>query len=595
MATAEPSRLSTLRDDWRTLKTLLPWLWRFPARVVFALCCLLGAKLANVSLPLILKHIVDHLSHPHGQLLTVPVALILAYGALRLFTTLLAELRDVIFAKVAQNTIRQMAVQTFRHLHELSLAFHLNRHSGALSSDMARGTRGIGSLLSFMLFNILPTVFEIVLITVLLVTLYDWRFAIVTLLTVIIYVTFTLRVTEWRNRHRRQMNELDSSANAKSMDALINYETVKYFGNEQYEADRYDAALARWEDASIANELSMAWLNTGQAGIIAVGVTLLVLLAAQGVVQHRMTMGDLVAVNTFLIQLYAPLNLLGMAYREIRQALTDMERMFKLRDIPIVVADRPDAQKLQASNMEIEFKQVNFAYDPRHPLLHDISFRIRPGQKVAIVGPSGAGKSTISRLLYRFYDVETGQILVNGQDLRSYTQASLRQHMGVVPQDTVLFNDTLAYNIAYGRPDATEAEVRQAAQGAHIFNFIETQPDGWQTRVGERGLKLSGGEKQRVAIARTLLKNPPLLILDEATSALDSQTEQHIATELLELTQQRTTLVVAHRLSTIMDADEILVMDQGRIVERGFHADLLAQGGTYANLWALQAEPSTKN
>ncbi|NNM52806.1 MAG: ABC transporter ATP-binding protein/permease [Pseudomonadales bacterium] len=492
--------MSTLRDDWRTLQTLLPLLWRFPTRVILALCCLLGAKIANVSLPLLLKQIVDHLSHPHGRLLTVPLALILGYGALRLLTTLLAELRDVVFAKVAQNTIRQTAVQTFRHLHELSLAFHLNRHSGALSSDMARGTRGIGSLLSFMLFNILPTVFEIVMITVLLVTLYDWRFAAVTLVTVIVYVTFTLRVTEWRNRHRRQMNELDSTANAKSMDALINYETVKYFGNEHYEADRYDAALARWEKASIANELSMAWLNTGQAGIIAVGVTLLVLLAAQGVVQHHMTLGDLVAVNTFLIQLYAPLNLLGMAYREIRQALTDMERMFKLRDIPIAVADRPGAEELKASSMDIEFKHVSFSYDPRHPLLHDVSFHLRPGQKIAIVGPSGAGKSTVSRLLYRFYDVEEGQILVNGKDLRSYTQASLRRHMGVVPQDTVLFNDTLAYNIAYGRTLATETEVRQAAQGAHILNFIEAQPDGWQTRVGERGLKLSGGEKQRVAV-----------------------------------------------------------------------------------------------
>ncbi|RZU48224.1 ATP-binding cassette subfamily B protein [Fluviicoccus keumensis] len=576
------------RNDWQTLKTLFPYLWRYKTRVVLALSFLVLAKVAMVSIPLILKHIVDDLSNGPKALLAVPVGLILAYGVLRLASTAFGELRDAVFAKVAQRAIRNVALETFNHLHKLSLRYHLNRQTGGVTRDISRGTRGIGSLLSFMLFNILPTILEIGMITAILVTLYDWRFAVVTLGTIVVYTAFTVIVTEWRNKTRREMNELDSKANTRAVDSLLNYETVKYFGNEQWEAKRYDHALERWEDAAVKNEISIGILNSGQSGIIAVGITILVWLAADGVARGTMTLGDLVAVNAFLIQLYAPLNILGMAYREIKQALTDMERMFSLMREDAEIEDAPDAVPLATRSATVEFAGVDFGYDAKRQILHGVDFRIPAGQTVAVVGSSGAGKSTLSKLLYRFYDVGGGVIRINGADVRTLTQASLRAHIGIVPQDTVLFNDTIYYNIAYGRPDATREEVMEAARSASILHFIESLPDKWDTTVGERGLKLSGGEKQRVAIARTILKNPPILIFDEATSALDSQTEKAIQAELAQISASRTTLIIAHRLSTIIDADEILVMEHGRVVERGPHRELLAQEGVYAKMWALQ-------
>ena len=576
------------RNDWQTLKTLFPYLWQYKTRVVLALACMVLAKVAMVAIPLILKHIVDGLSMGPKALVAVPIGLILAYGVLRLASTAFGELRDAVFAKVAQRAIRNVALETFNHLHKLSLRYHLNRQTGGVTRDISRGTRGIGSLLSFMLFNILPTILEIGMITAILVTLYDWRFAVVTLGTIVIYTTFTVIVTEWRNKTRREMNELDSKANTRAVDSLLNYETVKYFGNEQWEAKRYDHALERWEDAAVKNEISIGILNSGQSGIIAVGITILVWLAADGVAKGTMTLGDLVAVNAFLIQLYAPLNILGMAYREIKQALTDMERMFSLMREDAEIEDSKDAAPLAARSAAVEFAGVDFGYDAKRQILHGVDFSIPAGQTVAVVGSSGAGKSTLSKLLYRFYDVGSGAIRINGTDIRQLTQASLRAHIGIVPQDTVLFNDTIFYNIAYGRPDATREEVMEAARSASILTFIESLPDKWETTVGERGLKLSGGEKQRVAIARTILKNPPILIFDEATSALDSGTEKAIQGELAQISASRTTLIIAHRLSTIVDANEILVMEHGRVVERGAHRELLAQDGVYAKMWALQ-------
>nr|WP_072426966.1 ABC transporter ATP-binding protein/permease [Chitinimonas taiwanensis] len=576
------------RSDWQTLSTLLPYLLKFKGRVTLAISCLVLAKLANVVVPLVLKAIVDHLSAKPGLVLAVPIALILAYGLLRLAMTGFGELRDAIFSKVAQGAIRQLALETFRHLHQLSLRFHLNRQTGGMTRDIERGTRGISILLRFMLFNILPTILEIGLVTGILIWLYDWRFAAVTLVTILMYGVFTIWITEWRTQNRRKMNELDSKANVRAVDSLLNYETVKYFGNEHYEASRYDESMARWEKAAIRNETSNGILNGGQSGIIALGVTGLVWLAADGVVKGQMTLGDLVAVNAFLIQLYAPLNILGMAYREIKQSLTDMEKMFSLLHQNAEVQDAPDAQILHSSAAAVAFQQVDFGYEANRQILHGVDFQIPAGHTLAVVGSSGAGKSTLSRLLFRFYDVNAGAIHINGQDIRQLTQASLRAHIGIVPQDTVLFNDSIYYNIAYGRPDASREEIIEAARSAHILDFIEKLPQGWDTTVGERGLKLSGGEKQRVAIARTILKNPPILIFDEATSALDSKTEKAIQAELAAISANRTTLIIAHRLSTVVDADEILVMEAGRVVERGNHRALLAQNGLYARMWALQ-------
>ncbi|MGH8491654.1 MAG: ABCB family ABC transporter ATP-binding protein/permease [Moraxellaceae bacterium] len=588
MATPDSVKNGSRRSDWQTLKTLFPYLWQYKVRVIIALSCMTLAKVANVSIPLVLKAIVDHLTATPQLLLAVPLALIALYGLLRLATTALGELRDAVFAKVAQGAIRRVALETFNHLHKLGLRYHLNRQTGGVTRDISRGTRGIGSLLSFMLFNILPTILEIGMITAILVTMYDWRFAAVTLITILVYTVFTVVVTEWRNQTRRAMNELDSSANTRAVDSLLNYETVKYFGNEKYEAARYDDAMAKWERSAIQNEKSIGILNSGQSAIIAVGVTVLVWLAADGVVKGTMTLGDLVAVNAFLIQLYAPLNILGMAYREIKQALTDMEKMFSLMDEEAEIQDREHAVVLDTGSAAVEFRHVDFGYDSKRQILFDMNFSIPAGKTLAVVGSSGAGKSTLSRLLYRFYETSAGSVRINDHDVRDISQASVRAHIGIVPQDTVLFNDSIYYNIAYGRPEASREEVVAAARAAHILDFIEAMPDGWETTVGERGLKLSGGEKQRVAIARTILKNPPILIFDEATSALDSRTEKAIQAELFSISADRTTLIIAHRLSTVVEADEILVMEQGRVVERGQHRELLAQDGLYSRMWALQ-------
>jgi ATP-binding cassette subfamily B protein len=589
-SSAPPVARPPHRSDWQTLKTLLPYLWRYKSRVLVAMACLVLAKVANVFIPLLLKRIVDGLGGHHGvaAVLVIPLSLIIAYGLLRLATTAFGELRDAIFAKVAQRAVRTVALETFNHLHRLSLRFHVNRQTGGVTRDISRGTRGIGTLLSFMLFNILPTILEIGMTTALLVTLYDWRFAVVTLGTIAVYTVFTIIVTEWRNSTRRAMNELDTKANVRAVDSLLNFETVKYFGNEKYEAGRYDESMAQWEHSAIRNEQSIGILNSGQSAIIAVGVTILVWLAADGVVRGTMTLGDLVAVNAFLIQLYAPLNILGMAYREIKQALTDMEKMFSLMDEQEEIKDTPTAQVLKTNAATVQFQHVDFSYESNRKILHDVDFTIPAGRTLAVVGSSGAGKSTLSKILFRFYEVSGGTVRVNGHDIRELTQTSLRAHIGIVPQDTVLFNDTIYYNIAYGNPAATREEVIEAARSAHILEFIESLPDQWETTVGERGLKLSGGEKQRVAIARTILKNPPILIFDEATSALDSRTEKAIQAELAHIATNRTTLIIAHRLSTIVDADEILVLEQGRVIERGSHRDLLARDGSYARMWELQ-------
>jgi len=577
------------QSDWKAIKSLLPYLWEFRGRVVLALAFLALAKVATVSVPLVLKEIVDALT-PSQATLALPIFLLVAYGALRLANSTFGELRDMVFAKVTQRSIRRVALRVFEHLHNLSLRFHLERQTGGMSRDIERGTAGIRFLLNFMLFNILPTILEIGFVAIILLVKYDPWFCVVTLATLVVYIAFTLVVTEWRMIFRRNMNEMDSKANTRAIDSLLNYETVKYFGNEGFEAGRYDETLQSWEKAAVRNQTSLSLLNIGQGAVIAVGVTLLMLMAGQGVVRGTMSIGDLVLVNAFLIQLYMPLHFLGFVYREIRHSLAYMERMFGLLERHTEVSDAPDARELKVGGGAIRFEHVSFGYDIRRQILQDVSFDVPAGHKVAVVGASGAGKSTLSRLLFRFYDATTGRIMIDGQDIRAVTQLSLRRAIGIVPQDTVLFNDSIYYNIAYGRPDAAREEIIEAARAAHIDQFVESLPDQYDTTVGERGLKLSGGEKQRVAIARTLLKNPPILVFDEATSALDSRTEKAIQAELLEIATNHTTLVIAHRLSTIMDADQILVMEHGRIIERGTHNELLVRNGAYAHMWALQQQ-----
>jgi len=583
------SSSNTNRADWQTLRSLVPYLLEFKWRVVAAMSLLIFSKLANVSVPLVLKEIIDAMDKTKS-VLVIPVFLIVGYGVLRLFSTLFGELRDAVFANVTQRAIRRVALQVFEHLHSLSLRFHLDRQTGGVSRDIERGTRGIGFLLNFTLFNILPTLLEIGLVAAILLKKYSPWFAIITFITLVIYIAFTLFITEWRMVVRRTMNDLDSKANTRAIDSLLNYETVKYFGNEQYEANRYDHHMEHWETAAVRNQTSLALLNAVQSVIIAIGITALMLLAADQVVRGKMTVGDLVLVNVYMIQLYMPLHFLGFVYREIRHALADMEKMFSLLHEEREIADAPDAETLQAGRAAVQFDHVSFSYAPDRQILFDVSFEIPAGHTVAVVGASGAGKSTLSRLLFRFYDVQQGRILVNGQDIRGVTQTSLRAAIGIVPQDTVLFNDTIYYNIAYGRPDATREQIFAAARSAHIHDFIESLPQGYDSMVGERGLKLSGGEKQRVAIARAILKDPAILIFDEATSALDSKSEKAIQAELRTIAQNRTTLVIAHRLSTVVDADQILVMEQGKIVERGTHRELLAKKQHYAQMWNLQKQ-----
>jgi ATP-binding cassette subfamily B protein len=574
---------------WLTLRTLLPYLWAYRWRVIAALACLVGAKVANVSVPLVFKTMIDGLSSPQ-QALALPVLLLLLYGLLRFSTALFTELREFLFARVTQRAVRQVALEVFRHLHALSLRFHLERQTGGVSRDIERGTRSISSLISYTLYSILPTLVEIGLVLGILFVKYDIGFVLITLVSLVAYIVFTVKVSNWRIDIRRAVNESDSAANTRAIDSLLNYETVKYFNNEDFEARRYDEQMLKWEDAATRSQTTLSALNLGQQVIIALGVTAMMWRAAGGVVDGRMTIGDLVLVNAFLIQLYIPLNFLGVVYREIRQALTDIERMFKLLQENKEIADAPAARDLPSGPLQINFDAVSFAYEADRQILRNLDFAIPPGRTVAVVGQSGAGKSTLARLLYRFYDVTGGAIRINGHDLRSLKQASLRAAIGIVPQDTVLFNDTIFYNIRYGRPDATRDEVFAAARAAQLHEFIESLPQRYETRVGERGLKLSGGEKQRVAIARTLLKNPPILIFDEATSALDSATERAIQGQLERAAVGRTTLIIAHRLSTVMNADEILVMQDGQVVERGTHIALLDAKGNYARMWHLQQQ-----
>jgi ATP-binding cassette subfamily B protein len=579
------------RSDWGTLAKLLPYLWRYRWRVGVALGFLLAAKVANVGVPVLLKNLVDSLSIKPGDpaaLLVVPVGLVVAYGGLRLSTSLFTELRELIFAKATEGTSRSISLEVFRHLHALSLRFHLERQTGGMTRDIERGTRAVHSLISYSLYSIVPTLIEVTLVLSLLAIKFDAWFAWITIAALVLYITFTISVTEWRTQFRKQMNELDSTAHSRAIDSLLNYETVKYFNNEDFEARRYDENLERLRQASLKSQSTLSLLNTGQQLIIATALVAMLWRATLGVTEGRLTLGDLVMINAFMIQLYIPLNFLGVIYREIKQALTDLDKMFSLLERNREVDDVAGAQALKVSAGHVRFDRVSFAYDPTRPILHEVSFEIPPGKTVAVVGPSGAGKSTLARLLYRFYDIQSGAISIDGQELRSVTQSSLRAAIGIVPQDTVLFNDTVEYNIAYGRPGASHDEVVAAASAAHIHAFISATPKGYETMVGERGLKLSGGEKQRVAIARTLLKNPPVLIFDEATSALDSANERAIQAELKSVSQGKTALVIAHRLSTVVDAHEIVVLEGGRVVERGSHAVLLAQGGRYAEMWRLQ-------
>ncbi|MCZ6846078.1 MAG: ABC transporter ATP-binding protein/permease [Alphaproteobacteria bacterium] len=590
----DTDRPSIPGQERRALRALLPYLWprgqwEMKTRVVIAVLLMSAAKVATVAVPAVFGRAVDILDQPAGNtVLAVPLALLIGYGLLRVGQQAFAELRDFVFAKVGQRAIRRIALMVFRHLHSLALRFHLDRQTGGLSRVIERGIKGIDFLLRFMLFNILPTLLEITLVCAILWSLFGYIFSVITLITVVIYITFTLLFTEWRLKYRRAMNESDSEANTKAIDSLLNFETVKYFGNEEHEAQRYDASLQRYEFAAVKSLTTLSLLNVGQGLIIALGLTILLVLSGFRVADGTMSIGEFTAVNLYMMQLFQPLNFLGFVYREIRQSLVDMENMFGLLDIGREISDAPDAKPLTVRDGAVRFEDVSFAYDQRRPILQGLSFEVPAGHKVAIVGASGAGKSTISRLLFRFYDIDEGRISIDGQNIRDVTQASLRAAIGIVPQDTVLFNDTVFYNIQYGRPSATPSEVEDAARLAQIHDFIMSLPDGYNARVGERGLKLSGGEKQRVAIARTILKQPQILLFDEATSALDTHTEREIQKSLDDVSANRTTLVIAHRLSTVVNADEIIVLDEGRIIERGRHGDLLTQGGAYAALWERQ-------
>jgi len=594
-----PGQGAAPRSDWATLQRLFPYLWHYKWRVMAALSFMVGAKLANVGVPVLRKTLADSMNPATPEaaaLLVVPVGLLLAYGLLRLSTSLFTELRELVFSKATEGAARRISLEVFNHLHALSLRFHLERQTGGMTRDIERGTRAVHSLISYSLYSIVPTLIEVTLVLTLLAVKFDVWFAGITLIALVFYIAFTVTVTEWRTQFRRQMNELDSSAHSRAIDSLLNYETVKYFNNESFEAGRYDESLERYRRAAIKSQATLSLLNTGQQLIIALALVAMLWRATQGVIDGRMTLGDLVMVNAFMIQLYIPLGFLGVIYREIKQSLTDLDKMFRLLEKEREVADAPGAPALQLPDgqVDVRFENVDFGYDRDRPILSGLSFEIPAGKTVAVVGSSGAGKSTLARLMYRFYDVsnrgEGGRVLIAGQDIAAVTQSSVRRAIGIVPQDTVLFNDTVAYNIAYGRPGASMEQVQDAARAARIHDFIASTPKGYETMVGERGLKLSGGEKQRVAIARTLLKNPPVLIFDEATSALDSTNERAIQAELRSAAQNKTTLVIAHRLSTVVDAHQILVMEAGRIVERGTHTDLLARGGRYAQMWSLQQE-----
>ena len=592
-ATPEEAAIAANQSDGATLRRLLPYIWQYKWHALAALLFMVVAKLANVGVPVLLKHLVDALDIKSGDAraaLVVPVGLLLAYGLLRFSTTMFTELRDLVFSKATQGASRSIALTTFEHLHALSLRFHLERQTGGMTRDIERGVRSTESLISYSLYSILPTLIEMALVLGILAVRFDVWFAIITLAALVFYITFTVTVTEWRTRFRREANVQESAAHTKAIDSLLNYETVKYFNNEKFESERYDVNLEKLRRVRLKSQTTLSMLNCGQQLIIGAALVAILWRATQGVVDGRLTLGDLVMINAFMIQLYIPLNFLGVIYREIKQSLTDLNRMFTLMDKEREVADDPDAQPLQIGNPppEVRFENVQFAYDPSRPILHDVSFTIPAGRTVAVVGPSGSGKSTLARLLFRFYDVQGGHVRIAGQDIRNVTQSSVRHAVGIVPQDTVLFNDTVEYNIAYGQPGASREQVEAAAKAARIHDFIVATPQGYETRVGERGLKLSGGEKQRVAIARTLLKNPPILIFDEATSALDSANERAIQNELRSAAQGKTSLVIAHRLSTVVEAHEILVMDAGHIIERGRHEDLLAAGGRYASMWNMQ-------
>ncbi|OQX12480.1 MAG: metal ABC transporter permease [Thiothrix lacustris] len=588
MMPSRTERPDNNRRDWHNLKSVLPFLWEYRGRALFALVCLIASKVANVGVPLFLKDIVDALQGKPEQALVLPVILLMGYGALRLASALFNELRDTVFARVRYHAMRKMSVRVLGHLHQLSLRFHLERKTGAISRDLERGTSSVSTLMNFMVFSIIPIAVEFTLVAFILLSNYAPVFALVTFATVAVYVIFTVKITEWRMDHRHEMNRLDSQSSNQAIDSLINYETVKYFNNETLEMTRYDNTLGQWEDVAVKSQTSMSLLNFGQSSIIAIGVTIIMFLAANSVVNGTMSIGDLVMVNAFMLQLFLPLGALGIVYRQVKYTLADMDMVFRLLETPQEVRDVPNASELQVTQGEIRFEQVDFGYQAERQILRGVSFSVPAGTKLAVVGHSGAGKSTLSRLIYRFYDVTGGRVLIDGQDIAQVSQASLRKAIGIVPQDTVLFNDTIRYNLQYGNPQATQADIERAADMAHIRTFIDSLPDGWETVVGERGLKLSGGEKQRVAIARAILKQPPILIFDEATSSLDSATEQAIQQTLHEVAGRHTTLMIAHRLSTIVDADRILVLDAGRVVEQGTHAELLALHGQYQRMWELQ-------